>query len=118
MPKEISYILCDCEKGKLEEIAATSISWGTMCGDGGRQTSFYACDHCDMIYEQSRDIPGYHVGGRKEDTLFDMETYKGPLTKEELIKYAEDCFGNIYSYKEKEILEKRLEEPFDTIGTA
>jgi len=44
MPKEISFVQCDCKKGKLEEIASTKVSWGSACGDGGYETIFYTCD--------------------------------------------------------------------------
>jgi len=103
MPEQISYVRCDCKKGKLEEIASTEISWGFACGDGGDQTLYYGCNSCSNIYARERSIPGYPG----EDHFSDYQPYEGKLTKEELINNAKKHFGNIYPWEEKKIIKKR-----------
>jgi hypothetical protein len=104
MPKKIKFVQCDCEKGNLEEMVSTKISWCPGCGEEGDQTIFYSCDFCDKIFKRTRNILG-----NDPDFFSDYIEYNGKLTKEELISFAPEYFGNIYSWNEKEILNQRYD---------
>jgi hypothetical protein len=107
MPKEVTVIRCDCrENGILHEIAKTEISWGFACGDGGEQTFFYECDDCKKIFSRVRLISGNFVGN-DPDSYSAFRSYKGKLTKIEIIDHAGKCFGGIYSFEEDKIIAKR-----------
>lgn len=111
MPKEIKFVQCDCEKGKLEPIASTKVSWGFSCGDDGTHTIFYGCDSCERIFTRQRNIPAISTPenylNHEPVSYSDYSAYDGKLTKEELIKNAQEHFGYFSSRCEKEIIEKR-----------
>ncbi|MBN2053230.1 hypothetical protein JW756_07030 [Candidatus Woesearchaeota archaeon] len=88
MPEEISYIKCDCRKGKLEQIAETKKRVVPFEHHSSYIIQFYGCDSCFQIFTRTKKKvmgpDGFHVG----EKLYPFELYKGLLTKEDIIKYA------------------------------
>lgn len=105
MVKEISYIECDCKKGKLEKIAETGILWDSCCGGTGDRSVFYKCDNleCRRVYQQNIELGG--EPGMK-DTMGEIKIYTGKLSSEQIKKYASLESGILIFYKEEEILKK------------
>jgi len=50
MPKKITYIQCDCKKGKLNIIAKTQVWAEVHEGVSYESTTILKCDGCDKIF--------------------------------------------------------------------
>ena len=101
MPKII--IQCDCEKGQLEKIAETQQTIDFYYAQDRREhkTIFYECGSCKEIFTQRREFSeNYEL---QKDSEF--KRYSGELTKEEIVKNALLCYGNIKD--ETKIINKR-----------
>lgn len=108
MVKEVRYLQCDCEEGKLEHIASTKGegSINSMRGECGtyRSTHFFGCNKCDAVYRIYSAQPSVNW----EDIFFErLRKYEGKLTKEEIKQYASECKGGIKSEDEERIMKRR-----------
>jgi len=125
MVKKIEYFQCDCEEGKLEEIARTRASGyyrehGVMEGENMLpiyQTTFFSCDTCDLVYRKDNKLPATpdplmpDTNGTIEEMLdpygMRIKPYLGELTKQEIEKYSPSIKGKLNQNEENKIILKR-----------
>lgn len=111
MPKEVTYIECNCEKGRLEKIAETEMERGHSGDPSDWKTTFYECDTCKIIFEKRyyREYDYYNPETNKEEDLETEEwlPYKGKLTKNEIIRFAPKHEGFFRDFDEKPIIKLR-----------
>jgi len=118
MPKEINYIACDCEGGKLHEIAQIAVGAGPSFDPDTWQVTYYACDSCGTIFGR-KTIKRYseELDDYEPEEVSDFKQYKGKLTLEEIARFAKTCHGDINDYVEEEIIKRRtnpeVEVPLD-----
>lgn len=96
---KIEYDQCDCNKGRLELIAATTTFWARGFGT---QREYFGCDKCYRIYERKIDRGPYMAPNISEFFM-----YKGKLTREEIKAFAHNGIGEITDDLERKIINER-----------
>jgi len=106
MPKEIRYTQCDCEKGKLEQIAETKERIISCSVDNDRyRTIFYGCNSCSSIFTRTKKVVMTDDGVVLGERFSPFELYKGLLTKDYIKAYAPK-----YETLDREVEEQILTE--------